>query len=51
VGRVLRCREVREMGKEARKMEMGMTMGAKEMEMGKTGEDSLRRFIKMPLNF
>jgi hypothetical protein len=36
------------MGKEARKMEMGMAMGVEEMEMGKvTGKDSLRWLIRM----
>jgi hypothetical protein len=32
-------------------MEMGMAMGAEEMEMGKTGEDSLRWLIRMMLAF
>jgi hypothetical protein len=36
------------MGKEA---QMGMAMGAEEMEMGKTGEDSLRCLIRMLLSF
>jgi hypothetical protein len=40
------------MGKEARKMQMGMAMGMEEMEMGKvTGEDSLRWLIRMLLSF
>jgi hypothetical protein len=47
----VRIKEVREMGKEARKMEMGMAMGAEEMEMGKVGEDSLPWLIKMLLSF
>jgi hypothetical protein len=39
------------MGKEARKMEMGMAMGVEEMEMGKVGKDSLPWLIRMLLNF
>jgi hypothetical protein len=40
------------MGKEARKMEMGMVMGTEEMGMGKvTGEDGLRWLITMLLSF
>jgi hypothetical protein len=39
------------MGKEARRMEMGMAMGGEEMEMGKVGEDSLPWLIRMLLNF
>jgi hypothetical protein len=39
-------------GKEARKMEMGMAMGAEEMKMGKvTGENSLRWLIRMLMSF
>jgi hypothetical protein len=36
---------------EARREEMGMAMGAEEMGMGKTGEDSLRCLIRMLLSF
>jgi hypothetical protein len=40
------------MGKEARKMEMGMAMGMEGMKMGKmTGEDILRWPIRMLLSF
>jgi hypothetical protein len=49
--REVSIREVREMGKEARKMEMEMAMGAEEMEIGKAGEDSLPWLIRMLLNF
>jgi hypothetical protein len=39
------------MGKEAREMEMGMAMGAEEMEMGKTGENNLPWLIRLLLSF
>jgi len=42
----VRMREVREMGKEARKV-----MGVEEVEMGKEEEDSLLWLIKMLLSF
>jgi hypothetical protein len=42
----VRIREVREMGKEARRV-----TGVEEMEMGKVGEDSLPWLITMLLSF
>jgi len=42
----VRMREVREMGKEARRV-----MGVEEVEMGKEEEDSLLWLIKMLLSF
>jgi hypothetical protein len=42
----VRIREVREMGREARRM-----MGVEELEMGKEGKDSLPWFIIMLLSF
>jgi hypothetical protein len=42
----VRMREVREMGKEARRV-----MGVEELEMGKEGEDSLPWLIIMLLSF
>jgi hypothetical protein len=42
----VRMREVREMGKEARRVR-----GVEELEMGKKGEDSLPWFIIMLLSF
>jgi hypothetical protein len=47
----LRIREVREMGKEAREMEMGMAMEAEETKMCKMGEDSLPWLIRLLLSF
>jgi hypothetical protein len=48
--REVRIREVKEMDKETRKMEMGMAMGAVEMELGKVGEDNLPWLIRTPLH-
>jgi hypothetical protein len=46
IKRKVRIREVREMGKEARRV-----MGVEELEMGKVGEDSLPWLIIMLLSF
>jgi hypothetical protein len=39
------------MGKEARRVKMGMAMGAGKMEMGRMGEDKLPWLLRLLLSF